>query len=200
MRYYFYCPHCGEGSITEKLPSRTVPNIRDGYGIPIRHYGCPKCGNLDAGFMELDRAKIPDHTQKEYFRTVIGHYQNIRGFAKRPANEYIRFFKHMDEENKKDLLGGMAWDEVGWWVYDATKTDELFTMMELHEMFPDLIRLPQRWCDHQFLSRDGGTLLCNATLLKDHAIHSCPYNGLWDMEKSGNLCENYSNAEITPVE
>ena len=64
-RHYFYCPH-----------------IRDGYGTPIHHYECPQCHNLDAGYMRFrlgEMSKLPDEEQKEYFKSVIGMYQNIRG-------------------------------------------------------------------------------------------------------------------------
>lgn len=54
--------------------------------------------------------------------------------------EYLQFFRHMEDEHKKEPLGGMAWDEVGWWVYDAVVVDKLFTLQELHELFPILIR------------------------------------------------------------
>lgn len=56
--------------------------------------------------------------------------------------EYLAFFKHMEEENKKVPLGGMAWDEVAWWIHDAVEVDKLFTLEELHSLFPAIIRLP----------------------------------------------------------
>lgn len=31
--------------------------------------------------------------------------------------EYLKFFKHMENEHKKIPLGGMAWDEVNWQLY-----------------------------------------------------------------------------------
>jgi predicted RNA-binding Zn-ribbon protein involved in translation (DUF1610 family) len=77
MAYYFYCPKCGRQEEVERRPRGTVPNCRDGYGVPIYHFECPDCGNLDAGFM-LERDKTID--EKVYYRSVIRMYQNIRGF------------------------------------------------------------------------------------------------------------------------
>lgn len=52
---------------------------------------------------------------------------------------YIDYFAHMQEEDKKIPLGGMAWDDISWQVYDATEIDKLFTRNELADMFPDLL-------------------------------------------------------------
>ena len=41
--------------------------------------------------------------------------------------------------NKKIPLGGMAWDDICWYIYDATEKDKLFTRNELADMFPDLL-------------------------------------------------------------
>lgn len=75
--YYFYCPKCEYQEEVEKLPRGTVPNCRDGYGVPIYHFECPNCRNLDAGFMR-ERDKTIE--EKIYYRSVIKNYQNIRGF------------------------------------------------------------------------------------------------------------------------
>ena len=53
--------------------------------------------------------------------------------------EYIEYFTYMQEEDKKIPLGGMAWDDICWWIYDATEKDKLFTRNELADMFPDLL-------------------------------------------------------------
>lgn len=53
--------------------------------------------------------------------------------------EYIKYFTHMQEEDKKSMLGGMAWDGISWWIYDVTETDKLFTKEELADMFPYLL-------------------------------------------------------------
>ena len=45
----------------------------------------------------------------------------------------------MQEEDKKIPLGGMAWDDICWWIHDATEKDRLFTRNELADMFPDLL-------------------------------------------------------------
>lgn len=79
--FYFYCPNCGKEDVVEKLPWGTVGNIRDGFGTPIHHYECSNCHNLDAGFMNMNAPKFEDENEmKDYFRSVIEMYQNIRGF------------------------------------------------------------------------------------------------------------------------
>lgn len=75
--YYFYCPNCGKEYEARELPRDTVGNPRDGYGIPIHHYECFDCHNLDAGFM---RERKGGDVEKEYYLYVISIYQNIRGF------------------------------------------------------------------------------------------------------------------------
>lgn len=77
--YYFYCPNCGNEYETDKLPKGTAGNIRGGHGIPIHHYECSICHNLDAGFM-MERDL--DSVEKEYYRHIIKLYQGIRGFRK----------------------------------------------------------------------------------------------------------------------
>lgn len=88
MKYYFYCPHCKNEFEVQRLPNGTVGNIRDGYGRPIYHYECAKCGNLDAGFMHYstdgnDKGWDYDDA-KAYFHHVIGYYQGVRGFSISP--------------------------------------------------------------------------------------------------------------------
>lgn len=75
--FYFYCPHCGAEEVVPRLPIGTVLNARDGSGVPIQHYKCNKCGNLDAGFMIEQRG---DMSEKVLYRSIIGLYQNRRGF------------------------------------------------------------------------------------------------------------------------
>ena len=58
---------------------------------------------------------------------------------KNKRQEYIKYFTHMQDEDKKIPLGGMAWDDVCWWIYAATEKDKLFTRNELADMFPDLL-------------------------------------------------------------
>lgn len=53
--------------------------------------------------------------------------------------EYIEYFAHMQTEDKKCMLGGMAWEDIGWHIYGATEKDKLFTRNELAEMFPALL-------------------------------------------------------------
>lgn len=49
--FFFYCPRCGNEKEVTKLPHGTVGNTRDGYGMPIYHFKCEQCSNLDAGYM-----------------------------------------------------------------------------------------------------------------------------------------------------
>ena len=58
--------------------------------------------------------------------------------------EYIKFFTHMQEEDKKIPLGGMACDDICWWIHDAIEKDKLFTRNELADMFPDLLGYKRR--------------------------------------------------------
>lgn len=53
--------------------------------------------------------------------------------------EYIEYFTHMQEEDNKALLGGMAWDDIVWHIYYATEKYQLFTKNELADMFPNLL-------------------------------------------------------------
>ena len=53
--------------------------------------------------------------------------------------EYIEYFTHMQEEDSKIPLGGMAWDDVCLWIHDAVEKDKLFTRNELADMFPCLL-------------------------------------------------------------
>lgn len=52
--------------------------------------------------------------------------------------EYIDYFTHMQAEHKRIPLGGMAWQDINWWVYNAIY-DGSFTAIELADMFPDLL-------------------------------------------------------------
>lgn len=87
VHYYFYCPKCGFEEVVKKIPSiGIVSNTRGGYGTPIYHYECPMCHNLDAGYMRFGLCKmndLPDEEQKEYFKSVITMYQDIRGVKTR---------------------------------------------------------------------------------------------------------------------
>lgn len=53
--------------------------------------------------------------------------------------EYIDYFSHMQNENEKSMLGGMAWDDIGWHIYGAVDEDKVFTINELADMFPNLL-------------------------------------------------------------
>lgn len=68
-----------------------------------------------------------------------GQYTKGYNDALDKVKEYIRYFAHMQEEDNKSLLGGMAWDDIVWHIYYATEKDKLFTKNELADMFPDLL-------------------------------------------------------------
>ena len=50
--------------------------------------------------------------------------------------EYIKFFKHMEEEHNKIPLGGMAWDDIAYMAYHAIYIDKVFTEEEFLNLFP----------------------------------------------------------------
>ena len=52
---------------------------------------------------------------------------------------YLDYFKHMEDEDKKCKLGGMAWDDIGWHIHGATVESKLFTKLELGQLFPHLL-------------------------------------------------------------
>lgn len=53
--------------------------------------------------------------------------------------EYIRYFTHMQDEDQKCMLGGMAWDDIGWHIHGAVDEYKVFTRNELADMFPKLL-------------------------------------------------------------
>lgn len=72
--YYFYCPKCQYEEEVENKPRRTIGNCRDGWGAPIYHYACPKCGNVDAGYMG---ERSGDELEKSYYKHIIGMYKGF---------------------------------------------------------------------------------------------------------------------------
>ncbi len=50
--------------------------------------------------------------------------------------EYINYFNHMEKENKRISLGGIAWDDIAYMVYDAIYVDKVFTEEEFSKLFP----------------------------------------------------------------
>ena len=77
--FYYYCPNCKYENKIRDIPYEAAGNIRDGYGWPIFHFECPNCHNLDAGAMGI---RDDDEEEREYYRSVISMYQNIRGIKK----------------------------------------------------------------------------------------------------------------------
>lgn len=53
--------------------------------------------------------------------------------------EYIEYFTHMQAEDQKCMLGGMAWDDISWHIHRAVDEDKVFTVNELADMFPKLL-------------------------------------------------------------
>lgn len=45
----------------------------------------------------------------------------------------------MQDEDQKCMLGGMAWDDIGWHIHGAVDEDKVFTKNELADMFPKLL-------------------------------------------------------------
>lgn len=118
--YYFYCPNCNAEYVARSLPTGTVPNLRDGYGTHIHHYECPRCHNLDAGYMLFGLGKmneLPRKEQEKYFQHIIGMYQNIRGI-KRPSFEELLA---LDTAEQIEALTGirLKWYQklyIKWWM------------------------------------------------------------------------------------
>ena len=52
--------------------------------------------------------------------------------------DYIEYFTHMQDEDQKCMLGGMAWDDIGWHINDVDE-DKCFTKNELADMFSKLL-------------------------------------------------------------
>ena len=50
---------------------------------------------------------------------------------------YIDYFNHMEEENKKFPLGGMAWQDLSYHA-DTSIKEGIFTIKELKEKWPHL--------------------------------------------------------------
>lgn len=50
--------------------------------------------------------------------------------------EYIKYFRHMEAEDKIAPLGGMAWDDIAYFIYHAIEVDKVFTEEEFSTMFP----------------------------------------------------------------
>lgn len=53
--------------------------------------------------------------------------------------EYIKYFTYMQEEDQECMLGGMAWDDIGWHINGAVDEDKVLTKNELAYMFSKLL-------------------------------------------------------------
>ena len=78
MQKIFYCPKCDTYEENFKFDNpkqerelTTWINIRDSWGVPIRHIICPICGNVLAGVMDL-RYKNEDEIW--YLKETISMY------------------------------------------------------------------------------------------------------------------------------
>ena len=58
----------------------------------------------------------------------------------RSRQEYLNYFRYMENEHIKSNLGGMAFDDVVWHFHNAVDVDKLFTEDELIKMFPKLLQ------------------------------------------------------------
>ena len=54
--------------------------------------------------------------------------------------EYLEYFKEEVEREKKWVLSPMEWDDIVQHAYEAVFTDKMFTMEELTELFPELLK------------------------------------------------------------
>ena len=53
--------------------------------------------------------------------------------------EYDKFFADMQATNISGGIGGMGWDEIGWWSHDAVEKDKIYDSYEnLYKSFPIL--------------------------------------------------------------
>ena len=91
------------------------------------------CGNVDS-VLKAEKSLIEEvlsKTEKRKGRLVE--------LMEKSKEQYINYFSHMQEEDNKSPLCPMAWDNISWWIYEATEKDKLFTLEELADMFPDLL-------------------------------------------------------------
>lgn len=113
---YFYCPNCGYEEIITEIPKYAIPNIRDGWGRPIYHFPCSKCGNLNAGCMHDD---MDDKDSHEYFKEVIRLYQDY------PIEEISYLRRGWKKYKYKGLDIGIGYIHPSW-------ADKWFKMFEDH--------------------------------------------------------------------
>lgn len=99
--FYYYCPNCKYEDKIKDIPRGAVGNIRDGYGRPISHFECPKCHNLDAGAMSI---QDDNEEEREYYRSVISMYQNIRGIKKVMTVKELRKILEQIPSDKEDYV------------------------------------------------------------------------------------------------
>ena len=53
--------------------------------------------------------------------------------------EYEKFFLHMQQAHTSGGIGGMGWDEINWWAYEAVEKDKAYDNYEsLYKSFPVL--------------------------------------------------------------
>ena len=52
--------------------------------------------------------------------------------------QYYKYFSHMEQEHSKTPLGGMAWDDISYFIYNAIEVDKVFSKDELEKCFPFL--------------------------------------------------------------
>lgn len=106
--FYYYCPNCNYEDKIKDVPHYAAGNPRDGYGRPIYHFECPNCHNLDAGAMSI---QYDDEEEREYYRSVIDMYQNIRGIKKVMT---IKELKKVLEQIPSDKEDYVILTEHGW--------------------------------------------------------------------------------------
>lgn len=57
----------------------------------------------------------------------------------KPKQEYERFFSDMQLAHTSGGIGGMGWDEISWWAYEAVEKDKVYdSYLALYNSFPIL--------------------------------------------------------------
>lgn len=90
---------------------------------------CIECPYMSAYGNENDRETILVLAEEAF--------QHITYLKKK--NEYLEYFLDRQNKDNESMLGPMAWDDIVWWIHNATEVDNVFTIEELKERFPKLL-------------------------------------------------------------
>lgn len=86
---------------------------------------CRECPYRELGLVEC--------TQK-LAASALAYIKHLK-----KKNEYLEYFLDRQSKDNESMLGPMAWDDIAWWIYNATEVDKIFTIKELKERFPQLL-------------------------------------------------------------